>query len=153
MSFSSLTPAGRALKVLDFLFDHWLVILLGAALAYQTIAGLGKDTAIASLKGDVATLQAEKAALKDRVDTAVAGREAAETVAADRLAILERERLEVRRMQEEGRQAVLAAEEARIDAERTLGEFVDRYANEIRKPDCAAALDRLEASCSALSDY
>lgn len=153
MSFSSLTPAGQALKALDFLLDNWLVILLGAALTYSVIAGMGKDTRIAELEGQVATLQAAETGLKDRVDAAVAGREAAEKVAAERLAILERERREARRLEEEGRQAILAAERARIDAERTLGEFIDRYAEEVRKPDCAAALNRLEASCKALSDY
>jgi outer membrane murein-binding lipoprotein Lpp len=153
MNLADLTPAGRALKVLDFLWDHWLVILLGAALAYSVIAGLGKDTRIASLEGQVATLEAEKTALTTEKAAAVAGRQAAEKVAAERLTIIENERREARRLEEEGRKAVLAAEQARIDAERTLGEFVDRYAEEVRKPDCAAALDRLEASCSALSDY
>ena len=153
MNLTDLTPAGRAFKAIDFLLDHWLVILLGAGLIYQTIAGLGKDATIASLQGDVATLQAEKVALQTRVDDAVAGRAAADKIAADRLAILESERREARRLEDAGRQAVLAAEQARIDAERTLGEFIDRYAEEVRKPECSAALDQLETSCSALSDY
>lgn len=153
MIVSDLTPVGRALKVLDFLWDHWLVILLGASLAYSVIAGLGKDTRIAELKGQVATLEAQAAASKLALDTAVAGRESAETIAKERLDILERERAEHARLREANTAAIRASEAARVDAERTLSAFMDRYATEIRNPTCSNALIHMEASCSALSDY
>ena len=147
------TPAGRALKVLDLLWDHWLVIALAAGLIFQTIAGLGKDATIASLQGALSTAQAEKATLQQGLDTAVAARTAAETVATERLAILERERAEHARVRKANADAIRASEAARLDAERTLGEFMDRYAAELRNPECVTALDRLEKSCAALSDY
>lgn len=153
MSLKDLTPAGRALKVLDFLLDHWLVILLGAALAYSVIAGLGKDARIASLQGALSTAQAEKSTLQQGLDTAVAARVAAETVAKERLDILERERAEHARVREANAEAIRASEAARVDAERTLSAFMDRYAEQLRNPECVTALNRLEASCAALSDY
>jgi hypothetical protein len=146
MNLADLTPAGRALKVLDFLWDHWLVILLGAALAYSVIAGLGKDATIASLQGALSTAQAEKATLQQGLDTAVAARTAAETIAKQRLDILERERADHARVRDANLAAIKAAEAARIDAERTLGTFMDRYAEQLRNPECVTTLNRLEAS-------
>lgn len=153
MNLADLTPAGRALKVLDFLWDHWLVILLGAALAYSVIAGLGKDATIASLQGALSTAQAEKVTLQQGLDTAVAARTSAETIAKERLDILERERADHARVRDANSAAIKAAEAARLDAERTLGTFMDRYAEQLRNPECVTALNRLEASCAALSDY
>lgn len=153
MDLTDLTPAGRAKKVLGFLLDHWFVILLIFALAYQTIAGLGKDATIASLQGAVSTLEAEKVTLQQGLDTAVAARTSAETIAKERLDILERERREHARVRDANTAAIKAAEAARVDAERTLGTFMDRYAEQLRNPECVTALNRLEASCEALSDY
>lgn len=160
MNLRDLTPAGRALKALDFVLDHWLVILLGVALAYSVIAGIGKDARIASLQGALSTAQAqqktlaaEKVTLQQALDTAAAAREAAEKVASERLAILERERAEHARVREANAAAIRASEAARVDAERTLSQFMDRYAEQLRNPECVTALNRLESSCAALSDY
>ena len=153
MELKDLTPAGRALKVLDFLLDHWLVIVLAAGLIYQTIAGLGKDTTIASLQGALSTAQAEAVTLQQGLDTAIAARAAAEEVAAERLAILTRERAEHARVREANAEAIRASEAARVDAERTLSQFMDRYAEQLRNPECVTALNGLEKSCAALSDY
>lgn len=66
---------------------------------------------------------------------------------------LERAQKDVVRLQREGQAAIAAAQAAAADADRTLKQFVDRFARESREPDCASALLHMEAKCSALSDY
>ena len=60
---------------------------------------------------------------------------------------------DVVRLQREGQAAIAAAQAAAADADRTLKAFVDRFVRESRQPDCASALQHMEAKCSALSDY
>lgn len=49
--------------------------------------------------------------------------------------------------------AVAAAEAREADANRTLKQFMDRYASQARETRCALALTEVEASCPAFSGY
>jgi len=66
---------------------------------------------------------------------------------------LRAEQAERRRMDEEGRAAVLAAEAETRDAERTLAAFAAKFQTESRRPKCQQALADMEAQCAALAGY
>lgn len=55
------------------------------------------------------------------------------------------------RVKTENAAAVAKLEAQRVDAERTLKDFMGRFAN--KTPTCAQALNQMEAVCSDLSDY
>lgn len=49
--------------------------------------------------------------------------------------------------------ALAAAEAAEADATRTLHAFMDRYATQLRAPDCASAMASVQRFCPALEGY
>ncbi len=49
--------------------------------------------------------------------------------------------------------AVSAAEAAKLDADKTLNTFMDRYASQVKVTSCAQALQNVEAVCPAFSGY
>lgn len=60
---------------------------------------------------------------------------------------------ERRRLEAEGQRAIAEARARAQDAELAHKSFVDRYAQQIRNPDCAGALTVLQTSCPALEGY
>lgn len=66
---------------------------------------------------------------------------------------LHKQQGENRRLQEAGRKAIAAAQADAADAERTLKNFIDRYAQQLRNPDCAGALAVVQQACPALEGY
>ncbi len=60
---------------------------------------------------------------------------------------------EQRRVQREGEQAVAAAKADAAEADRTLKNFIARYAQQIRNPDCAGAMAVVQQACPALEGY
>jgi len=122
---------------------------LHTAHADVATAQAAQATAEARLTG----AKAEKATLTAAIGTAEDARASAENVATERLAIIEAERADHRRIVDANTRAVRTARDAQADAERTLSVFMDRYADAIRNPGCSTALIHMEASCSALSDY
>lgn len=60
---------------------------------------------------------------------------------------------EKRRLQQDGQRAIAAAQAAATDADRTLKDFIDRYAKQLRNPDCAGALSVVQQACPALEGY
>jgi hypothetical protein len=60
---------------------------------------------------------------------------------------------EARAMEESNHKAVAAARAEADDADRALKQFTRKFQMESRKPTCARALESMEASCPALSDY
>lgn len=60
---------------------------------------------------------------------------------------------ERRRLLDEGQQAIAEARARALDAEQAHKTFVDRYAKQVRNPDCAGALAVLQTSCPALEGY
>lgn len=60
---------------------------------------------------------------------------------------------EQRRLQQEGAQAIAAAQADAAEADRTLKNFIARYAQQIRNPDCAGAMAVVQQACPALEGY
>lgn len=58
-----------------------------------------------------------------------------------------------KRLQAEGQSAIAAAQAAAEDADRTLKAWMDRYAEQIRMGDCAAALNAVQLACPAMEGY
>lgn len=66
---------------------------------------------------------------------------------------LEKQQGENLRLQESGRRAVAAAQAEAAEADRALKRFIDRYAEQLRHPDCAGALSAVQQACPALEGY
>lgn len=66
---------------------------------------------------------------------------------------LKRAQRELRVLDQQSRDAIARAQAEARDADATLKRFVDQFATESTRPDCARALADLEAKCPALSDY
>lgn len=133
-----------------------IAVLIGALLlqhvvlsAAVTAAQGERDTANAA----VASVEASRDAFELRAaELATANAEWGRTV--DTLQDeLKRAQRDVRVLDAQARQAVAAAEARARDADRTLKRFVDQFAVESKRPDCARALANLEAQCPALSGY
>ena len=144
----------------------WQKVLAGTAAALLiTVVGLGVTLALT---------RADRDRAEAFRDTAVEGMRRAETERdAFRLRVgeleianrawgsafnavqgeLEAAQRENRRLQQAGAAAIAAAQAAAVDADRTLKEFVERFATETRETDCGRALIAMEAACPALSDY
>ncbi len=60
---------------------------------------------------------------------------------------------ETQRLQAEGRKAIASAQARAEDADRALKTFIDRYAAQIKNPDCAGALNTVQHACPALEGY
>lgn len=56
-------------------------------------------------------------------------------------------------IRERNDQALAAARAELDEANATLTGFIDRYREQMRTPECPAALEQLEAACPALSPY
>ncbi|MDH5832166.1 hypothetical protein QFW80_16735 [Luteimonas sp. M1R5S18] len=57
------------------------------------------------------------------------------------------------RLQDEGRAAIAAAQAAAAAANRTLDTWLARYADQVRKGDCASALNAVQQACPAFNGY
>lgn len=60
---------------------------------------------------------------------------------------------EARRLDQAGRAAVTAAREREAEANRTLAGWMQRYADQVRVGDCAAALNAVQQACPAFGGY
>ncbi|MDH7453578.1 hypothetical protein QF205_10940 [Luteimonas composti] len=60
---------------------------------------------------------------------------------------------EARRLDEAGRQALAAARAREAEANRALAGWMDRYAEQVRVGDCAAALNAVQQACPAFGGY
>ncbi|GGD45744.1 hypothetical protein [Pseudoxanthomonas indica] len=108
-----------------------------------------RDVAVA----DRAVLATSKDAYKVRVG---------ELTAANRVYDAEYSRLakelqlaqgETARLNAEGDRAVAAAQAKADEADRVLKTFMERYAQQVRVPDCAQALSTIQRLCPALGGY
>ena len=136
LAIIGLLVAGLFLQ--DFWFSSKLTESRGAAdtaAAAATTARAERDT----WKGRTAELEAANSAF------------AATTATLQRL--LAEAQKEARRMGEEGRRAVDAAQARADEADRTLSSWMKRYADQVRVGDCAAALNAVQAACPALEGY
>lgn len=150
-------PAWLTFKVLAWTVAALLTVIAGQVLERTvTVAWLkgrvalaqgARDTAAADAKvaaGRAATAEAKILELAQ----ANAGFAANEAVLR---AELEHCQMEFQRIREENGAALLQAQRDRADAERTLEQFVARFA--ARTPSCAAALASLDRACPALGSY
>ena len=117
--------------------------------------------------GHVGSLRAEVAKAEGTRDTAIMSRDAWKTRAGELTAAnaaydsefaklageLKSAQAEHARLQREHATALAAAQEAEADADRTLRTFMDRYAAQLRAPDCAGALATVQRLCPALEGY
>lgn len=60
---------------------------------------------------------------------------------------------EARRLDEAGRQALAAARAREAEANLALASWMDRYAEQVRVGDCAAALNAVQQACPAFRGY
>lgn len=124
--------------------------------AHASSLGLQRDVADASRDAAMASLTAattEKQAWKNKAGELAAANVAGQKVVDQLQRALQDAHAEQGRLQEEGRRAVAAAQAAADDADRTLKDFVDRYARQLRNPDCASALATVQRSCPAFEGY
>ncbi|WP_298580580.1 hypothetical protein [uncultured Luteimonas sp.] len=60
---------------------------------------------------------------------------------------------EARRLDEAGQAALSAAREREAEANRALASWTQRYADQVRVGDCAAALNAVQQACPAFGGY
>lgn len=117
---------------------------------------LQRETAVATKDAAVAVIDVEKTekqAWKDKArELEIANLASQKTV--DHLKVeLENAQGERRRLLVEGQKAIATAQVEAASADRALKNFIDRYARQLRNPDCAGALTVVQKSCPALEGY
>lgn len=126
-----------------------LLLSNGAWWAHSATLAAERDTA----QADLNTRTTERDAWKQRAGEL----KAANTAYAAEFARLAQElkaaQAERLRLEREGAAALAAAEAAEADATRTLRAFMDRYATQMRAPDCASAMASVQRFCPALEGY
>jgi len=124
--------------------------------AHASSLGLQRDVADASRDVAVANLRVantEKQVWKNKSDElALANLAGQKTIGTLQLE-LKAAQGEKHRLQAEGEKAIAAAQAAASDADRTLKDFIDRYARQLSNPDCAGALNVVQRACPALEGY
>ncbi len=114
------------------------------------------DVAMAKSESAMATRDAkvtERDAWKANAERALLANEKYDIVVQVLQAELKLCQGEARVMEESNRKAVATARAEADDADRALKQFTSKFYTESRKPTCARALQAMEASCPALSDY
>lgn len=133
-------------KVALYVCGALLGVVVVQAIAY-TVQGTRLEWTQQARDGWKDAAGTYKKASEDNAKAANAWKAATQNIAA-KLAHALTENL---RVDKEAATAVATAEAKRIDAERTLDTFMDRFAK--RTPTCAQALNQMEAVCGELSDY
>lgn len=132
--------------------------VLGYVCGGLLLANAGQALYAYKLKADVATAEAAVATVTGERDaakkTATDNFNASEgwkKIANERRDLLIACQNENTRMREENDQAIEDADAKRKDAERALKTFIEKYAADVRTPDCAAARRELDAKCPVIS--
>lgn len=140
-------------------------LLWACGLLLVAVAALG--VRVHMLGADVAAAQAATEAAAARADQHVAERDAWkrathtlqvastkwETAFGTVHELLVAAQGEARRLDAAGRAAVTAAREREAEANRTLAGWMQRYADQVRVGDCAAALNAVQQACPAFGGY
>ncbi len=133
-----------------------LVISIAALLAsngfwwvHATVVKAERDTAQAGVR----ELTTARNAFGQRVAELTAANKVYDAEYAKLANELERAQQEMSRVNAEGERAVAAAQAKAAESERVLKTFLDRYAQQIRAPDCALALANLSTVCPKLEGY
>lgn len=117
--------------------------------AHSSTLEAGRDTA----KADLSTRTTERNAWKQRAGELKAANTAYDAEFARLAQELKAAQAERSRLEKAGAEALAAAEAAEADATRTLHAFMDRYATQMRAPDCASAMASVQRFCPALEGY
>ena len=144
--------AAAAVKPLAIALAAAVVLLLasnGAWWAHAARLEAGRDSA----KADLNTRTTERDAWKQRAGELKAANTAYDAEFARLVQALKAAQAEHVRLETEGAAAIAAAEAAEADASRTLHAFMDRYAAQMRAPDCASAMASVQRFCPALEGY
>lgn len=124
--------------------------------AHASSLGLQRDLADASKDVAVASFTAattEKLAWKNKAgELEIANLASQKTIGTLQLE-LKTAQGEQHRLQAEGERSIAAAQAAAADADRTLKDFIHRYARQLSNPDCAGALNVVQKACPALEGY
>lgn len=109
--------------------------------------------AAATYEGDTAACAAQKDGATTRVSELVA----ANAGYGRTVAVLQTELLLAQKqaatLKQQSANALAAAQAREADADKTLKQFMNRYAGQARETRCALALTEVEASCPAFSGY
>ena len=109
--------------------------------------------AVATYEGATAACAAQKDGATTRVSELVA----ANAGYGRTVAVLQTELLLAQKqaatLKQQSANAVAAAQAREADADKTLKQFLNRYAGQARETRCALALTEMEASCPAFSGY
>lgn len=144
--------AGLTVKPLAIALAIAGALLLASNLAWWGYAGrLQADVARAEGAGQRSS--SERDAWKARATELKAANAAYDSEFTKLAGELKAAQAEHARLQREHGAALAAAREAEADADRTLRSFMDRYAAQLRAPDCAGALQSVQRLCPALEGY
>lgn len=144
----TVTPLLYAIGVL-------LLVIAGMGVKLALLDG-ARDSAVSAQHAAEADTRAARTERDAWKQSAQAGKDAitgAQASIASLKQELARAQGEVRRISTAGQRAVAAAQADAADADRTLKLFTAKFQTESRKPDCARALDEMQAVCSALEGY
>ncbi len=144
-----------SVKPLLYVIAAQLLVIAGMGLALH-LKQADVDVANAASESAIATRDAiatERDAWKSDAARALLANEDYQDITKLLQAELKTCQGEARVMGEKNRKAVAAARAEAADADRTLKQFTSKFYTESRKPTCARALQAMEASCPALSDY
>lgn len=122
----------------------WLVYACLGLFVACSVQSCRLDRAVKKVeiqKAKVVAVEGERDAARADLSSAVSANAAAEAVIKAQRGELTKRAEERLRMAAENEAAVKAAKTAARDAEKTLAEFVDRYARAYREPECKKILD------------
>jgi hypothetical protein len=128
-----------------------LALALASGLLWLKVRDMKAQRDVAC--GTLQAMTVSRDAYKVRVDELVAANRAYDASFATLSDEYKRAQGEARRLEEEGRAALAAAEARARDADVVLKLFMDRHAQQLRAPDCQHALASVQASCPALEGY
>ena len=144
--------AGVTVKPLAIALAIAGALLLASNLAWWGYAG-GLRADVAKAEGARDAAVTERAAWKTRAGELHSANAAYDSEFAKLAGELQAAQAERARLQREHGEALEAARAAEADADRTLRAFMDRYAAQLRAPDCAGALASVQRLCPALEGY
>lgn len=126
---------------------------MGAALKLQATKLELANAQLDVLTAGLLTAHTERDAWKQAAQGGAEANRAATASIESLKATLVSQQREIRRISAEGEHAVATAQADAADADRTLKLFTAKFQTESRKPDCARALDAMQAACPALEGY
>lgn len=145
-------PSAITVKPLLWVIGTLALVVIALSVCLVVVRANARATA-AAYEGSVTACSAEKEGAVTRVaDLAAANAGYGRTVSVlqDELRLAQGQ---VSTLKQQSDSALAAAKAREEDADRTLKQFMNRYAGQARETRCALALTEMEASCPAFSGY